>query len=68
MDKCNEAIKWLDSNQLAEKEEFEHTLKDVEAVCKPVVTKLHGGAGGMPDAAGGALRGGAGGPTIEEID
>lgn len=73
LDKCSEAIKWLDSNQLAEKEEFEHKLKDVEAVCKPVVTKLYGGAGGgmpggMPDAAGGAPRGGAGGPTIEEVD
>ena len=51
LDKCSEAIKWLDANQLADKEEFEHKLKEVEAVCKPVVTKLYGadGApGGMP--------------------
>lgn len=74
LDKCSEAIKWLDANQLADKEEFEHKLKEVEAVCKPVVTKLYaaGGApggmpGGMPGAAG-AGRGGAGGPTIEEVD
>ncbi|XP_057381808.1 heat shock 70 kDa protein cognate 4-like [Daphnia carinata] len=76
LDKCSEAIKWLDANQLADKEEFEHKLKEVEGVCKPVITKLYaaGGAapggmpGGMPGAAGGASRGGAGGPTIEEVD
>jgi len=66
---CSEAIRWLDSNQLAEKEEFEHKLKNVEAACKPIVTKLYAGAGTMPDAAaGGASRSGrgpAGGPTIE---
>ena len=76
LDKCSEAIKWLDANQLADKEEFEHKLKEVEAVCKPVVTKLYGAGGapggmpgGMPGAAGaGAGRGGPGGPTIEEVD
>jgi len=45
----SEAIRWLDSNQLAEKEEFEHKLKDVEAACKPIVTKLYAGGGTMPD-------------------
>jgi len=28
LDKCNEIIKWLDANQLAEKEEFEHKQKN----------------------------------------
>jgi L1 cell adhesion molecule like protein len=76
LDKCSEAIKWLDANQLADKEEFEHKLKEIEGICKPIITKLYaaGGApggmpGGMPGAAGGAPpRGGAGGPTIEEVD
>jgi len=72
LDKCSEAIKWLDANQLAEKEEFEHKLKDVEAVCKPVVTKLYAGSGRMPEGGmpGAAASGGAGGkgPTIEEVD
>jgi len=76
LDKCSEAIKWLDANQLADKEEFEHKLKEIEGVCKPIITKLYaaGGApggmpGGMPGAAGGAPpRSGAGGPTIEEVD
>nr|WHV00578.1 Hsc70 [Daphnia magna] len=76
LDKCSEAIKWLDANQLADKEEFEHKLKEVEGICKPVITKLYAAGGGapggmpsgMPGAAGGAPRGGAGGPTIEEVD
>merc|ERR1712211_234815 len=39
-DKCDEAIKWLDGNQLGEKEEFVDKQKEVEAVCSPIVTKL----------------------------
>merc|ERR1712244_133762 len=75
-DKCDEAIKWLDANQLAEVEEFNERQKEVEAVCNPIITKLYGAAGGapggMPDmggmggaggAAPGAGQGGAG-PTI----
>ncbi|KAF2348876.1 Heat shock protein 70 family, partial [Trinorchestia longiramus] len=46
LDACNETLKWLDENQLAEKEEFEHRQKEVEKVCRPVITKLYGGAGG----------------------
>nr|AFI60316.1 heat shock protein 70 [Eulimnogammarus verrucosus] len=74
MEACDEAIKWLDGNQLAEKEEYEHKQKEVEKVCTPIITKLYGGAGAAPPpgaapgtgAAPGA--GGAGGPTIEEVD
>jgi L1 cell adhesion molecule like protein len=81
LDKCNEAVRWIDANQLAEKEEFDHQLKDLEKVCMPIITKLYQGAGGMPDGgmpggfpgAGGAGAPGAGGkggsgPTIEEVD
>merc|ERR1712071_724582 len=48
LDKCNEIIKWLDANQLAEKEEFEHKQKEIERVCNPIVTRLYQGAGGAP--------------------
>lgn len=40
-DKCSEIIKWLDANQLAEKEEFEHKQKELEGVCNPIITKLY---------------------------
>merc|ERR1711894_314777 len=78
--KCDEIIKWLDANQLAEVEEFQDKQKEVEGVCNPIVTKLYqqngapngmpggmpGMPGGMPDAAGAGS--GAAGPTIEEVD
>jgi len=79
-DKCDEAIKWLDANQLAEVEEFSEKQKEVEGVCNPIITKLYQGAGGMPGGmpdmggmpgAGGAAPGGGqggAGPTIEEVD
>merc|ERR1712114_122101 len=70
--KCDDALSWLDSNQLAEKDEFADKQKEVEAVCNPIIAKLYqGGEGGMP----GGMPGGAGagsgsgaGPTIEEVD
>jgi len=80
MDKCNETIKWLDGNQFAEKEEFEHRQKELEAICNPIITKLYQGAGGapggmpggfpggMPGAGGAAPGAGGAGPTIEEVD
>jgi L1 cell adhesion molecule like protein len=79
-DKCSDIIKWLDSNQLADKEEFEHKQKELEGVCNPIITKLYQGAGGMPGGmpggfppggapgAAGAHGGASGGPTIEEVD
>merc|ERR1712228_1164269 len=73
-DKCDEAIKWLDANQLAEVDEFNDKQKEVEGVCNPIITKLYQGAGGMPggmpDMGGEAPTGGSGGsgPTIEEVD
>jgi len=81
LDKCAEIIRWLDSNQLADKEEFEHKQKEIEGVCTPIITKLYQSAGGMPGGfpggapgaggpggATGGGAGGAGGPTIEEVD
>merc|ERR1739844_708886 len=59
--KCDEAVKWLDSNQLAEVDEFQDKQKEVEAVCNPIITKLYqqdeapgagmpgGVPGGMPN-------------------
>uniref|UniRef100_A0A2H8TZ92 Heat shock 70 kDa protein cognate 4 n=1 Tax=Melanaphis sacchari TaxID=742174 RepID=A0A2H8TZ92_9HEMI len=83
LDKVNDTIKWLDANQLAEKEEYEHKQKELEAICNPIITKLYagagggmpGGPGGMPGFPGAAGAGGpapgagsGAGPTIEEVD
>jgi heat shock protein 1/8 len=75
---CDQAIKWLENNQMAEKDELEHKLKEVEKQCSPIITKLYQGSaagppGGMPGGAG-AGAGAAGGndqragPTIDEVD
>merc|ERR1712177_206933 len=45
-DKCDDAIKWLDANQTAEKDEFEYQKKEPEKVCTPIITKMYQGAGG----------------------
>ncbi|KAJ8795226.1 hypothetical protein J1605_002850 [Eschrichtius robustus] len=76
LDKCNEIINWLDKNQTAEKEEFEHQQKELEKVCIPIIAKLYQSAGGMPGGMPGGFPGGgappSGGassePTIEEVD
>merc|ERR1711913_221958 len=76
--KCDEALKWLDGNQLAEVEEFQDKQKEVEAICNPIISKLYqqGGApgGGMPNGMpngnpNGMPKGTSNsGPTIEELD
>merc|ERR1711892_1096435 len=75
-DKCDDTIKWLDANQLAEVEEFNDKQKELEGICNPIITKLYqqGGPGGIPAGGAGAPRGAGGaagsgaGPTIEEVD
>ncbi|XP_024390791.1 heat shock cognate 70 kDa protein 2 [Physcomitrium patens] len=72
----NDAINWLDANQLAEVDEFEHKQKELENICNPIISHMYQGGvggGGSPNSAGGyagAANAGAGGagPTIEEVD
>ena len=71
--KCKEVLTWLDNNQLAEKDELEHRLKEVQSEFKPVMMKLHGADGnnnGANFASGPAHGhpGSGGGPTVEEVD
>ncbi|EHB15699.1 Heat shock cognate 71 kDa protein [Heterocephalus glaber] len=76
LDKCNEIINWLDKNQTAEKEEFEHQQKELEKVCNLIITKMYQSADGMPGGMPGGFPGGgappsggaSSGPTIEEVD
>merc|ERR1719466_169029 len=61
--KTSELLAWLDANQLGEKEEYEDRQKELEAVVKPIFTKLYGGAGagGMPEGFEGGMPGAPGG-------
>jgi L1 cell adhesion molecule like protein len=75
-DAIEAAIQWLDQNQLAESDEFDDKMKELEGICNPIIARMYqGGAGG----AGGPspsyedgnedIPSGSGpGPKIEEVD
>lgn len=69
-----DALDWLDKNQLAEKDEFEAKQKELEGVVNPIMMKVYQAAGGgeMPTGgmpgAGAPPSGGGAGPTVEEVD
>lgn len=67
LDKCEETVAWLDNNQLAEVEEYQHKQKELEKVCSPIISKLYQGAAPAGSCRQEA-RGGSQGPTIEEVD
>jgi hypothetical protein len=41
-----EAIEWLESNQMGEVDEFEDKLKELEELCNPIISNLYQVAGG----------------------
>ncbi|CAH9065752.1 unnamed protein product [Cuscuta epithymum] len=43
-----EALEWLDDNQTAEKEDYDEKLREVEAVCNPIISAVYGRLGGGP--------------------
>lgn len=46
-----EALEWLDDNQNAGKDDFDEKLKEVEAVCNPVIKEFYEKSGGSSSAA-----------------
>ncbi|CAN7946457.1 unnamed protein product [Ixodes pacificus] len=64
LSKCEEVINWIDRNTLAEKDEYDDKMKDMQQVCAPIMTKLHQGAGQQAP----PNQGGAAGPKIDEVD
>jgi len=59
---CDETVKWLDNNTLADTEEFKHKLQEVQKVCAPIMTKLHQNSQSQ------SSHKGQQGPTVEEVD
>ncbi|CAD6208781.1 GSCOCT00003589001.2-RA-CDS [Cotesia congregata] len=57
---CDEAVQWLDSNTLADKDEYQHKFETLQAQCSPIMVKLHQSQG--------QAQGHNDGPTIEEVD
>ncbi|KAB2088702.1 hypothetical protein ES319_A03G015700v1 [Gossypium barbadense] len=67
----DEIIEWLDRNQLAEVDELEDKLKELEGLCNPIIAKMYQGGAGGDVPMGGAEAGSGGsaaGPKIEEVD
>lgn len=64
---CDSCMRWLESNQLADRDEFEYKLKEMQRVCSPIMTKLHRD-GSRGNYRGGQTSGDQGGPTIEEVE
>ena len=60
--KCSEIQNWLDNNSLAEKEEYDHQLQELQKFCSPIMSKIYEGAGAANSGAQGS------GPTVEEVD
>ncbi|CAN6565594.1 unnamed protein product [Malus baccata var. baccata] len=73
-DAIDQAIQWLDGNQLAEADEFEDKMKELESICNPIIAKMYQGGAGGPDVGGGMdedvppAGGSSAGPKIEEVD
>ncbi|EHB16076.1 Heat shock 70 kDa protein 1L [Heterocephalus glaber] len=70
LSKCQEVFSWLEANQMAEKDEFDHKRKELERICNPIITKLYQGGCTGPVCGTGYTPGrpAAGGPTIQEVD
>jgi len=62
-----EALKWLDSNQLGEKEEFVDKQKGVEEMARPMMSKIYQ-QGGQSSGQEQRSSSEQNGPTIEEVD
>ncbi|XP_026488897.2 heat shock protein 68-like [Vanessa tameamea] len=59
---CEEVLRWLEGNALAEKDEYDYKMKEVSAVCAPLMKKLHGVRSRSQQNASND------GPVIEEVD
>merc|ERR1711902_429788 len=74
IDKCKEAIEWLERNQTAEVEEFKDKQKELESTFNPIIKKLYGGSQQPGMGSCGSQSGQEfgsqmdGGPTVEEVD
>ncbi|CAF2144676.1 unnamed protein product [Rotaria magnacalcarata] len=58
-------LQWIELNRLAEKDEIEHKMKEIEKICSPIMTKIHNND--MPSDHSTSKSNGNG-PTIEELD
>ncbi|KHN82507.1 Heat shock protein 70 B2 [Toxocara canis] len=58
---CEDTIRWIDANQLADKAEYDYRLRELQSTCQPIMVKLH-----RQNASSSAHS--SRGPKIEEVD
>lgn len=66
--KADEVLNWLDSNQTAEKDEFDDKKKELESVVNPVMSKCYSGNCGASNGGDKPEATHKNGPTVEEVD
>lgn len=59
---CNKELKWLESNQSADKEEFEFHYNELSRKCSPIMSRLHRNDNGSNNNYYNS------GPTVEEVE
>ena len=59
-----ETLEWLDANQLATKEEFQHKEAELTKVVNPIISSMYGEAAQAAE----GMAGMAGMPTVNEVD
>lgn len=68
-DALGQRLQWLDANQAAEKDEYDHAQKELEGIVNPIFAKLQDGHGvGGTSAAATATTGNKSQPRVEEVD
>ncbi|PHU07092.1 putative dynamin-related protein 4A [Capsicum chinense] len=70
-DAIEQAIQWLDGNQLSEADEFEEKMKELDSIFYPIIAKIYRVAGGDISAGmddDGPTPSGSSGAEIEEVD
>ena len=74
---CEDTIRWLDNNTLAEKDEYKHKLEEIQRQCSPIMMKIHQGGDQQQNCGaqynqqqnyGGQFGQNNSGPTVEEVD
>jgi heat shock 70kDa protein 1/2/6/8 len=64
LEACDKELKWLDSNQMAEKDELDFHYNELSRKCSPIMSKMH-----QQNREGATHNGGGrSGPTVEEVD
>ena len=69
LEKIKETLDWLEVNSVAETAEFQEKQKELQRICSPVMSKVHGAGNNNYDSQEtGPHTNSSQGPTIEEVD